>query len=30
LKGRSLRFFPPDDAGVKALVKELIEERTFG
>ncbi len=30
LKGRSLRFFPPDDAGIKALVGELLEERTFG
>ncbi|MCS7314246.1 MAG: electron transfer flavoprotein subunit beta/FixA family protein [Bryobacterales bacterium] len=30
LKGRSLRFFPPDDKGIKELVGELIEERTFG
>ena len=30
LKGRSLRFFSPDDAGIKELVGELIEERTFG
>lgn len=30
LKGRSLRFFSPDDKGIKELVSELIEERTFG
>jgi len=30
LRGRSLRFFSPDDKGVKELVGELIEERTFG
>jgi len=30
LKGRDLRLFKPEDAGVKELVAELIEERTFG
>ncbi len=29
LKGRNLRFFPPTDAGVKELIAELVEERTF-
>ncbi len=30
LKGRDLKFFKPDEAGIKELVTELIEERTFG
>lgn len=30
LKGKDLKLFEPDDAGVKALVDELIAEKTFG
>jgi len=30
LKGKDLKRFAPDDAGVKALVDELTAERTFG
>ncbi len=30
LKGKDLKRFAPDDAGVKALVDELVAERTFG
>jgi electron transfer flavoprotein beta subunit len=30
LTGRDLKLFNPDDAGVRALIGELIEERTFG
>ena len=30
LAGRDLELFDPDDAGVRALVGRLVEERTFG
>jgi electron transfer flavoprotein beta subunit len=30
LAGRDLKLFPADDAGVRDLVMELIDERTFG
>ena len=30
LKGRDLKLFTPDDAGVRELVAQLVEERTFG
>ena len=30
LAGRDLELFEPDDAGVRALVDRLVEERTFG
>jgi electron transfer flavoprotein beta subunit len=30
LTGRDLRLFTMDDAGVRELVTELVEERTFG
>ncbi len=30
LAGRDLELFEPDDAGVRALVGRLVEERTFG
>jgi len=30
LKGRDLKLFPPDDRGVRDLVAQLVEERTFG
>jgi electron transfer flavoprotein beta subunit len=30
LAGRDLELFQPDDAGVRALVERLVEERTFG
>jgi electron transfer flavoprotein beta subunit len=30
LTGRNLRLFKPDDAGVRDLINELIDERTFG
>jgi electron transfer flavoprotein beta subunit len=30
LKGRDLKLFKPDDAGVRELVAQLVEERTFG
>jgi electron transfer flavoprotein beta subunit len=30
LKGRDLKLFTPDDAGVREVVAQLVEERTFG
>jgi electron transfer flavoprotein beta subunit len=30
LAGRNLKLYSPDDAGVRDLVSELVEERTFG
>lgn len=30
LKGRDLKLFAPDDSGVRDLVAQLVEERTFG
>jgi len=30
LAGANLKLFKPDDAGVRELVNELVEERTFG
>jgi electron transfer flavoprotein beta subunit len=30
LKGRDLKLFPPSDGGVRDLVAQLAEERTFG
>jgi electron transfer flavoprotein beta subunit len=30
LAGRNLKMFPPDDEGVRGLIHELVEERTFG
>jgi hypothetical protein len=30
LTGRNLKLFNADDAGVRDLINELIDERTFG